>query len=79
VVAPPSRAEYPGCTSISDEPSEAFMGAFLETFDYLGMHFGGVVHVNCQEGFVPVIHDSMAVAFAALVRQAALVTSSQFC
>jgi multimeric flavodoxin WrbA len=35
------------CTSISDEPSAAFLGAFRDTFDYLGMRFGGVAHVNC--------------------------------
>jgi multimeric flavodoxin WrbA len=61
---------YVACTSIGNEPSAAFMGAFLETFDYLGMHFGGVAHVNCQDGYLPAIHDSEAVAFATHVRQA---------
>ena len=61
---------YVVCTSISDDASVAFMDAFLDTFNYLGMHFGGVVHVNCQEGFSPAIHDSMAAAFAARVRSA---------
>jgi hypothetical protein len=37
---------YVVCTSISDEPSVAFMGAFFETFNYLGMHFGGVARVR---------------------------------
>jgi len=61
---------YVVCTSISDEPSVEFMGALLETFNYLGMHFGGVVHVNCRDGYSPDVHDSGAVAFAALVRKA---------
>jgi multimeric flavodoxin WrbA len=61
---------YVVCTSISDDPSAAFMDAFIEIFDYLGMHFGGVAHVNCQEGFLPAIHDSMATGFAAQVRAA---------
>src|SRR5580658_3195524 len=61
---------YVVCTSISDDPSAAFMDAFIETFDYLGMHVGGVAHVNCQEGFLPAIHDSMATGFAAQVRAA---------
>jgi multimeric flavodoxin WrbA len=61
---------YVVCTSITDEPSMAFMGAFLETFNYLGMHFGGVAHVNCQDGYLPAMHDSEAAAFAALVRDA---------
>jgi multimeric flavodoxin WrbA len=61
---------YVVCTSISDEPSVAFMGAFLETFNYLGMHFGGVVHVNCRDGYLPAVHDPEAMAFARLVREA---------
>jgi len=58
------------CTSISVEPSAAYIKAFRETFDYLGMHFGGVAHVNCQEGYLPAVHDPEALKFAALVREA---------
>jgi len=47
-----------------------FMGAFRATFDYLGMHFGGMAHVNCHDGFKPELHDPTAVAFATLVRRA---------
>jgi multimeric flavodoxin WrbA len=61
---------YVVCTSISDEPSAAFVEAFRETFDYLGMHFGGIVHINCREGYLPAMHDSAAGAFATLVRDA---------
>jgi multimeric flavodoxin WrbA len=61
---------YVVCTSICDEPSVEFMGAFLETFQYLGMHFGGVAHVNCRDGYLPAVHDSEAMAFASLVRDA---------
>ena len=61
---------YVVCTSISDEPSAAFMGAFLDTFEYLGMHFGGVAHLNCRDGYMPAIHDSQATAFAARVKKA---------
>jgi multimeric flavodoxin WrbA len=64
---------YVVCTSVGDEPSGAFMEAFLDTFSYLGMHFGGMAHINCQDGFIPAMHDPTAVGFAALVRQAALV------
>ena len=49
---------YVVCTSICDEPSGAFMDAFIETFNYLGMHFGGVAHVNCRDGYLPAVHDS---------------------
>lgn len=61
---------YVVCTSICEEPSIEFIGAFLETFRYLGMHFGGVVHVNCRDGYLPAMHDSQAEAFAAVVRAA---------
>jgi len=56
------------CTSISDDPSAAFMGAFRETFDYLGMRFGGVAHVNCQDGYSPAVHDPEALKFSRIVR-----------
>jgi len=62
---------YVVCTSVSNDPAEAFTGAFLEIFKYLGMHFRGMAHVNCEDGFLPAMHDSAAVAFAALVREAA--------
>ena len=61
---------YVVCTSACDEPSAQFMGAFLETCQYLGMHFGGVAHVNCQAGYQPPSHDPEAMRFAALVSQA---------
>ncbi len=61
------------CSSIRDEPSTAFMQAFRETFDYLGMRFTGVAHVNCQDGYVPAAHDADALKIAALVRQAVAV------
>ncbi len=64
------KKAYVVCTSISNEPSVTFIDAFRETFDYLGMHFGGVVHVNCQNGYLPAVHDSEALKFAALVGEA---------
>lgn len=67
------KIAYVACTSICEEPSTEFMGAFRETFDYLGMHFGGVVHLNCEGGYVPAVHDSEALKFASLVRAAVLV------
>jgi multimeric flavodoxin WrbA len=60
------------CTSICDEPSPAFMCSFRETFDYLGMNFGGVAHVNCQDGYSPDVREADASAFSALVRDAGL-------
>ncbi len=65
------KTAYVVCTSVCDEASPEFMGAFRETFNYLGMHFGGAVHVNCQDGYLPTVHDPEAVAFAARVRTTA--------
>jgi multimeric flavodoxin WrbA len=61
---------YVVCTSSGDEPSAAFMGAFLETFDYLGMQFRGVAHINCRDGYLPTNHDAQAAAFSARVERA---------
>jgi len=61
---------YVVCTSISDEPSPAFVEAFRETFTYLGMRFGGLAHVNCQDGYSPGAHDPHALNMANLVREA---------
>lgn len=59
------------CTSVGDEPSAAFMGAFRETFDYLGMHFAGVGHINCRDGYLPEIHDPQAAEIAARMKEPA--------
>jgi multimeric flavodoxin WrbA len=59
---------YVICTSIYDEAPASFVGAFLDTFNYLGMRFGGVAHVNCRDGYAPARHDSEAAAFAKRVR-----------
>jgi len=64
------KKAYVVCTSVGSDPSVAFMAAFRDTFDYLGMHLGGVAHVNCQDGYLPAVHDSQASKFSALVREA---------
>lgn len=56
------------CTSIYDEAPASFVGAFLDTFNYLGMHFDGIAHVNCRDGYVPARHDPEAAVFAERVR-----------
>lgn len=58
------KRAYVVCTSIYDEAPASFMGAFRDTFEYLGMRFGGVVHANCHDGYVPSRHDAEAAAFA---------------
>jgi multimeric flavodoxin WrbA len=60
------KKAYVVCTSSSSEPSVAFVDAFRDTFGYLGMRFGGIVHINCQTGYLPAVHDSEALKFTAL-------------
>ena len=64
------KKAYVVCTSTSSEPSVAFVDAFRDTFDYLGMRFGGAVHINCQNGYLPEVHDSEALKFTALLKEA---------
>ena len=40
-------------TSICEAAAPEFVGTFSETFGYLGMCFGGVLHANCQNGYEP--------------------------
>ena len=65
------KLAYVVCTSIYDEAPRSFIGAFLDTFEYLGMRFGGVAHVNCCKGYLPDIHDAEAIKFASLLRREA--------
>lgn len=63
-----AKTAYVVCTSIYDEVPASFIGAFRDTFDYLGMHFGGYAHANCRDGFAPARHEGEALAFARKVR-----------
>jgi len=61
------KTGYVVCTSIYDEPPKPFVGSFTDTFDYLGMQFGGIAHVNCRDGYEPTRHDAVALDFASLL------------
>ena len=64
------KRAYVVCTSIYDEAPASFLGAFRDTFDYLGMLFAEVAHANCRDGYVSAKHDGDAVKFAQFVRSA---------
>ncbi len=57
---------YVICTSAETQVSPTFINAFRETFEYLGMQFGGFVHANCANGYVA---DDYEVDIKGLVRQ----------
>lgn len=56
---------YVVCTSAETQVSPTFINAFRETFEYLGMQFGGFVHANCANGYVA---DEYEVDIKALIR-----------
>jgi multimeric flavodoxin WrbA len=62
------KMAYVVCTSIYEEAPKSFLGSFTDTFDYLGMHFGGIAHANCCDGYVSTKHDVEAKEFARLVK-----------
>lgn len=48
------KTAYIVCTSISEDADSSFINSFKDTFEYLGMNFGGYVHANCENGYNPV-------------------------
>jgi multimeric flavodoxin WrbA len=61
------KTAYVVCTSVCDEAPESFVASLVDTFDYLGMRFGGLAHVNCRDGYIPSEHDIEAGRFARLL------------
>ena len=45
------KRAYIVCTSICTEAPASFINTFVDTFEYLGMHWGGVAHVDCSDGY----------------------------
>jgi multimeric flavodoxin WrbA len=59
---------YVLCTSIEDEPTPLFVNAWRETCTYLGMNYGGLLHANCRDGFVPARYEDDINAFVSRLR-----------
>ena len=55
-------------TSIYEEAPKSFLGAFTDTFHYLGMRFGGIAPANRSGGYDVGKHDGEAKAFARFVK-----------
>jgi len=45
------KTGYVVSTSISNIIDDSFIDSFTNTFSYLGLEYGGSVHVNCENGF----------------------------
>lgn len=62
------KRTYVVCSSISEDADSSFINAFKDTFNYLGMQYGGYVHANCVDGYV---HDHYVADVAAFVTSVA--------
>jgi multimeric flavodoxin WrbA len=47
------KTAYIVCTSVSSEADRSFLNSFKDTFEYLGMNYGGHIHANCENGYDP--------------------------
>ncbi|MGI9568581.1 MAG: flavodoxin family protein [Desulfobulbia bacterium] len=48
-----NKTAYIVCTSISSEADRSFLNSFKDTFEYLGINYGGHIHANCENGYSP--------------------------
>jgi multimeric flavodoxin WrbA len=62
------KVAYIVCTSVLDEAPKSFVASLTDTFDYLGMRYGGIAHANCRDGYDSEAHDAEAMEFARLIR-----------
>lgn len=46
------KTAYIACTSISSDADNSFLNSFKDTFEYLGMSYGGYIHANCENGYI---------------------------
>ena len=61
------KTGYIVCTSIYPDAPAPFVGALAETFNYLGVRLGGLLHANCRDGYSRSLYDSEVSAFRDLV------------
>lgn len=67
------KVAYVICTSVFDDAAPSFIASFQETFKYLGMHFGGYLHANCEGGYFPTKYEADVQSFMALLSGQSLV------
>jgi multimeric flavodoxin WrbA len=60
---------YVVCTSASEAVSPSFISTFRETFGYLGMRFGGFIHLNFADGYSEMESEDEISKFVAAVRR----------
>ncbi|MCF6324474.1 MAG: NAD(P)H-dependent oxidoreductase [Gammaproteobacteria bacterium] len=62
------KTGYVVCTSTSDVANQSFLNIFKDTFEYLGMNYGGYVHANCANGYSPNEYREDVSKFVELVK-----------
>lgn len=62
------KTAYVVCTSISSEADPSFLNSFKDTFEYLGMNYGGYIHANCEDGYNPQLYQEDINKFLALIK-----------
>lgn len=69
------KVGYVVCTSINNEADRSFINSFKDTFEYLGMKYGGHLHANCKDGYFPDNYAEDVDRFVKIVRSSDLFTN----
>lgn len=62
------KQAYIACTSICEAAPASFVDTLADTFEYLGMRYGGIAHANCEHGYVAARHQPEAAALVQRIR-----------
>lgn len=62
------KTAYVVCTSISVDADQSFINSMSDTFEYLGMNYGGCLHANCENGYEPEKYKEDVSKFIKLLR-----------
>ncbi len=68
-----NKTAYIACTSISDDADNSFLNSLKNTFEYLGMKYGGYVHANCENGYNPTEYKDEVNKFVRSINEAKIV------
>ncbi|MCG8381462.1 MAG: NAD(P)H-dependent oxidoreductase [Gammaproteobacteria bacterium] len=63
------KMAYIVCTSISNDADSSFINSLKDTFEYLGMKYGGYIHANCEDGYVQGNYRQDVESFVSSVRE----------